>query len=170
MKEIWKDIKGFEGLYQVSNLGNIRSLDKYVNNRFKNILRKGKILKPSKKINGYLQVVLVKNGKRYTKTVHRLVAETFIPNPKNYPVINHKNECKSDNNVLNLEWCTISYNTRYSCGVEIEQYDLNHNFIKKWNDISEACEKLKISNTNINNCLHNRNKTAGGFIWRYAND
>ena len=96
-KEIWRDVVGFEGLYKVSNLGNVKSLG---NNKNK----KEKILKPSKTIWGYLQVWLRKDGRRYAKTVHRLVAEAFIPNPDNFPEINHKSEDKTDNSVKNIEW------------------------------------------------------------------
>lgn len=107
--EIWKDIKGYEGLYQVSNMGRIKSLG---NDK----TRKEKILslKPNNK--GYIRVYLCKNGKRKHFSVHRLVAEAFLPNPDNLPVVNHKIddfEHRSDNRVENLEWCTVEYNNNY---------------------------------------------------------
>lgn len=115
MQEIWKPIVGWEGLYEVSNLGNIRSLDKYVNSGIKNnikVLRKGQLLKI--RINqGYLEVTLTHNNKRKYCKVHRLVAQTFIPNPDNLPQINHKDENPLNNNVENLEWCTAKYNCNY---------------------------------------------------------
>lgn len=105
MKEIWKDISGYEGEYQVSNLGNVRSL---------NYRRSGelKLLKQAT-TNGYKQITLSKNGKCKSYNVHRLVAIAFIPNPNNYKEVNHKDEDKSNNNVNNLEWCTREYNNNY---------------------------------------------------------
>lgn len=114
MQEIWKDIKGYEGLYQVSNLGRIRSTDKIVK-RGKNgdYFRKGIILKPQKSKNGYLVCKLSKNGICPSKNIHRLVAEAFIDNPNNYPCINHKDENKQNNIVDNLEYCSYEYNNNY---------------------------------------------------------
>lgn len=100
MTEIFKEVKGYEGLYEVSNLGNVRSL------------RKGIILKPAKNQN-YKQVLLTKNKEHKIYLVHRLVAETFIPNPNNLPQINHKDENGNNNNVNNLEWCDSKYNNNY---------------------------------------------------------
>ena len=116
MKEIWKDVPNYEGLYQVSNLGNVKSLDKYVNSGIKNntsVKRKGQLLKQSLKKNGYLQVTLTHNNIRKYIGVHRLVAQTFIPNPNNLPVVNHKDENPLNNCVNNLEWCTQKYNCNY---------------------------------------------------------
>ena len=106
MIEIWKDIEGYEGLYQVSNLGRVRSL---------NYRRSGisKLLKQSTDEKGYKQVGLCKNGKQKNYHVHRLVAIAFISNPNNLPIINHKDENPSDNNANNLEWCTYEYNLNY---------------------------------------------------------
>ena len=115
MKEIWKDIPNFEGLYQVSNLGNIKGLDRYVNSAIKNnnrVKRKGKLLKQYNK-RGYFQVSLSKNHKRYYFNVHRLVAIAFLPNPDNLPQVNHKDENPLNNILSNLEWCTAKYNCNY---------------------------------------------------------
>lgn len=115
MQEIWKDIKHYEGLYQVSNLGNVKTLDKYVNSGIKNnnkVKRKGKLLKQYNK-RGYLQVTLTHNNKRKYVGVHRLVAQAFIPNPNNLPQVNHKDEDPLNNHVENLEWCTAKYNCNY---------------------------------------------------------
>ena len=107
MKEVWKDIDNFEGLYQVSNLGKVRSLDRIKNQfngyYYSNRLYKGKILKPSISKKGYLRVVLQANGIKKNCCIHRLVAETFIPNTDNLPIINHKDENKLNNQVDNLE-------------------------------------------------------------------
>jgi len=115
-KEIWKDIPNYEGLYQVSNYGNVKTLDKCVNSGIKNnsiVTRKGKLLKQYLKKNGYLQVTLTHNNTRKYVCVHRLVAEVFIDNSNNYLQINHKNEDKTDNRVENLEWCSPKYNCNY---------------------------------------------------------
>jgi len=103
-KEVWKDIKNYEGLYEVSNFGNVRSL-KY---------GKIKYLKPAKNKGGYYFVILCKNGKTKNFRIHRLVANAFIENPNNYPQINHKDEDKTNNKASNLEWCNNQYNKRFS--------------------------------------------------------
>ena len=108
--EEWKEIPGYEGLYEVSNTGQVRSLDRYDN---RNCFRKGKVLSPGKDTNGYLQVILSCNGKHKSIKVHRLIAQAFIPNPDNLPEINHKNEDKTNNRVDNLEWCDATYNINY---------------------------------------------------------
>lgn len=122
MQEIWKNIKGYEGLYQVSNYGKVRSLDKKVkgSNQYGKIFfvtKKGKQLKSRIK-NGYCNVHLIKNGVLKEFTIHRLVAEAFIPNPNNLPQVNHKDENKANNYVENLEWCTRSYNCSYGSRCE----------------------------------------------------
>lgn len=111
MEEIWKDIEGYEGLYQVSNLGKVKSLNY-------NKTAKSELLKLRKNTNGYTRVVLYKNRKAKDYQVHRLVAEAFIPNPNNYPIINHKDENKTNNRVDNLEWCTYLYNNTYGTTIE----------------------------------------------------
>ena len=114
MEEIWKDIVGYEGLYQVSNFGRVKSLAKYKNgNGGSKFWRKERILKPANTGRGYLMVVLIKEKKRTTYILHRLVAQAFIPNPNNLPQINHKDENKTNNVVSNLEWCDNKYNSNY---------------------------------------------------------
>ena len=115
-EEIWKDIKGYEGLYQVSNLGRIRSLDRiiYVNDELRPIRKiKGKILKLRPNKQGYLRTIISKNCKIKSITVHRIVAETFISNSNNLPCVNHIDEDVTNNTVKNLEWCTYDYNNNY---------------------------------------------------------
>jgi hypothetical protein len=107
MQEVWKDVEGYEGYYQVSNLGRVKSL----------ILFK-KILKPYPDKDGYFQVVLYRNKTRRLKRVHRLVAQAFIPNENNLPIINHKDEDKANPRMDNLEWCTVRYNSSYGNRVE----------------------------------------------------
>ena len=120
MKEIWKDIEGYEGIYQVSNKGRVKSLKRKIcsnsNNHKYNTLSE-KLLKLSGG-GKYIQVILCKDGKTSAKLVHRLVAQAFIPNPNNYPVINHKDENKKNNDVRNLEWCTYKYNNEYNGRIE----------------------------------------------------
>ena len=114
MEEIWKDIKGYEGLYQVSNLGRVKSLSHIVQRKFSSYSVKEKILKPAKDKQGYHYLVLCVNCKTKTFQVHRLVAQAFIENPNSLPCINHKDENPSNNRVDNLEWCTYSYNNTYN--------------------------------------------------------
>ena len=114
MIEEWRPVVGYEGLYEVSNTGQIRSFDRYVkysNGRIH--LHKGKVLSPIKDKDGYLQVNLCYNGKIHQIKVHRIVAQAFIPNPNNLPQVNHKDEDKTNNSVDNLEWCTVKYNNNY---------------------------------------------------------
>ena len=104
MEEIWKDIEGYEGLYKISNMGRVKSIK----------FNKEKILFLQKDKYGYLRVGLRKMGKLKNYFVHRLVAEAFIPNPNNLPIVNHKDENKQNNCVENLEWCTVKYNNSYA--------------------------------------------------------
>lgn len=120
MEEIWKDIPGYEGRYQASTLGRIRSLDHYskeiISRQGKKYraLCRGRMLKPTLGMDEYLDITLSDSeGAPKTFRVHRLVAATFIPNPDNLPFVNHKDECKTNNNADNLEWCTHDYNMNY---------------------------------------------------------
>lgn len=161
--EIWKDIKGYEGKYQVSNYGNVKSMNYHRE-------RKEKILSLCHDPSGYPFVLLYKNGKRKQCAVHRLVADAFLNNENGLPCINHKDENKQNNHASNLEFCTVAYNNRYSKDTPVAQCDLEGNPVKVWGSIREASETLKVGATNISACCrkYGRNKTAGGFIWRYA--
>ena len=110
MKVVWKDIKGYEGIYQISNFGEVIRLRSYDS---RNHLRNSKILKQRTTSDGYLQLGLHKNGKETKYLVHRLVAEAFLPNPDNLTEVNHIDENKQNNCISNLEWCTHKYNTNY---------------------------------------------------------
>lgn len=115
MEEIWVDVENYEGYYQVSNLGRIRSLDRTTkNSNGVSIFRKGRILKPTKCSNGYLEAMFYKDGARKVLLIHRLVAKYFIENPDNLPEVNHKDETRDNNSVDNLEWCNKSYNNTYN--------------------------------------------------------
>ena len=122
MTEEWRDIKGFEGYYQVSNLGRVKSLDRHVfagigaNHKLQHI--HGKILSQSHDHKNYKRVILCIDGGIKLRLVHRLVAEAFIPNPNNYPIINHKDKNPSNNCMDNLEWCTYKYNNEYDGRIE----------------------------------------------------
>ena len=168
MVEIWKDIVGYEGLYKVSNLGNVMSFWH----------KKPKLIKQIKDKKGYLRVGL----KLYNKPqklifVHRLVCQSFIPNPNNLPCVNHKDENPSNNNVNNLEWCSYQYNINYGTANErrakkhsipVLQYDKNGNFINDYPSIKDAERKTGINHQNICNvCRGKRYKSAGGYIWKY---
>ena len=163
MEEIWQDIIGYEGKYQVSNMGNVKSLNYHRENREKQ-------LKPKLRKNGYLDVMLYDfNKRRKTIMVHILVSEAFIANPQYLPQVNHKDKDKTNNKVENLEWCTAKYNVIYSRGKKVNQYDLNGNFIKCYDTISNATRSLRLSTKQgIICCCKGKQKTCGGFIWKYA--
>ena len=172
-KEYWKPVVGYEGLYEVSNWGRVKSLNY-------NHTGKGKILKQQQSMDGYYSVGLSKNGilKRYY--VHRLVAEAFLPNSDNLPLINHKDENKTNNNVDNLEWCDAKYNCNYGTRTErlsksqingkrskiVLQYDLNGNFIKEWKSTAE-CGRNGYNHKCISKCCRGKLKTYKGFLWKY---
>ena len=169
MEEIWKDKKDYEGHYQVSNLGRVKSIK----------FGKEIILKQHINIKGgYYYVCLLKNGKHKNYYVHRLVAEAFLPITDNLPQVNHKDENKLNNSVDNLEWCTNEYNHNYgtinerisqSQSKPVLQYDLNGNLIKEWKSINE-CGRNGFNQGDICKCCNGKRKTAKGFIWVYKNE
>ena len=161
--EVWKPVKGYEERYQVSNLGNVKSLNYHRENR-------ESLLTQCKDSYGYLVVLLYKNGKRKTCAVHRLVAEAFLRNECDLPSINHKDENKENNHADNLEYCSVAYNNLYSKKVPVAQYDRSGNFIKRWDSIKEASEGTHTQASNIGACCrgYGRTKTAGGYVWKYA--
>ena len=189
MEEIWKNIKGYPN-YQVSNMGRIKRLSTGYYRRTE------KILKPQLQNNGYLHIKLSQKDKTKCILVHRLVAQVFIPNPNNLPQVNHINEDKTDNRVENLEWCTQKYNINYGNGISkrvktnkengtykkigeinskirsksILQFSKDNSFIRRWDCIMDVQRELGYDNKQICSCLKNRQKTAKGFKWVYADD
>lgn len=171
MKEVWKDISEFEGLYQVSNLGRVRNRD-------------GLVKQTKTNNRGYIQICLHKQGKSYYKLMHRVVAEAFIPNPNELPQINHKDEDKNNNTIQNLEWCTNMYNRHF--GTSIQRMAQHHNYsevakasskpvlqlkdgmvIKQYESVMAASREVGISDSAIRQVCYGRNKNSAGFQWQY---
>lgn len=172
--EIWKDIPEYEGLYQVSNFGKVKSLPRNTT--------KGGILKPRKNRGGYLQLQLTKNGIRKTFTIHKLVALAFILNPENLPCVNHKDENKENNHVDNLEFCTIQYNNCYGSRIERMSKNISLSLKGKYvgenspfygkHHTEETKQKLRKPKSEehkkkLSQALKGKRKTSGGYIWRY---
>lgn len=177
--EIWKAVVGYEGKYEVSSLGRVRSVPRYIRNSVGSLtFVDGKILSAYKDKVGYMHVILSDSDYKIKRwTVHRLVAFAFLENPNNLPVVNHKDENKSNNCVENLEWCSQSYNLSYRDGQKkrrqqkIEMYDrVTGEYIKTFNSIAEASEEVGIGYSTISAVASGRygHHTAGGYKWRYA--
>ena len=170
--EVWKDIKDYEGLYQVSNMGRIKSLKRYEKSGSKIRLRNEKILK-QKNTMGYNYVILSKFNKLKTYRIHRLVAETFISNPQQLPQVNHIDGNKLNNKAKNLEWCTASYNIKEAYRLNLSktrkviQYNLNGDFIKLWSSIANASKSLNLDTSAIVKCCKGKRNRVGNYLWRY---
>lgn len=185
-REIWKDIEGYEGVYQISSLGKVKSLKRIT--RFKNNDRirveEERILKPQITHKGYHKIQLRKNGKTKGHFVHRLVAEAFIPNPENKSTVNHKDGDKLNNFVGNLEWMSNLENMRhaYQTGIRnngdnapvtlaklkpVAQYTKGGTLVAEYRSIKEAVEKTGIGQSSISSCCAGRYKQAGGYIFKY---
>lgn len=187
--EIWKDIEGYEGLYQVSNLGNVRSMDRTIMRqlRGKTHTRRlnGRMLK---QWNGadYLHVTLSKNGAIFAPFVHKLVASAFVENPDGYKQVNHKDENKWNNNADNLEWCDQKYNRNYGTGEQrrviaymesaeshnrkrtpVIRMDKSGNVEKRYFAMNQV-SKDGFNVSNVCLCCEGRRKTHGGYLWAYA--
>lgn len=174
MMEVWKDILDYEGIYQISNFGRVRSLDRYVSNdpngKGKRLIE-GKILIPSDNGHGYKYVSLTEKQKRKRCYVHRLVAEAFIPNPKNYDQINHKDENKRNNNVNNLEWCNSQYNIDYSFSREVIQIDRNTNeIVGVFKSSKEAARINGFSSGNITQVCNHLWRYYNGYLWKWRDE
>lgn len=179
MTEEWRDVKGFEGAYQVSNLGNVRSVTRtFVDATGVMRTYKGH---PITKVNAgktYRTVCLQYKGRKKQFRVCRLVAENFCPNPHGYTQVNHKDEDKTNDCADNLEWCTPLYNTNYGTGIKrrshtisrpVNQYTLDGVFIKRWDGITIA-QQFYGKAFHITACCKGRLKQTGGFKWEYADN
>lgn len=177
-EEMWKPVKGYEGLYEISSYGNVKSLNY---NHTKSI----RAIRRYYHNSGYLAVDLWKNRKEKRYFVHRLVAENFIENPNNYNIVNHIDGNRLNNYFENLEWCTQQHNVKeafrlgrrgsflgkfgekHNRSKPVLQLDLEGNFIKQWSCGNEIQRKLGFSNSNINACCLGKRKTAYGYKWQY---
>ena len=171
-QEEWKPIPGYEGMYEVSSYGRVRSY-KYNSD--------GRILSPRNNGRGYYFVILCKDGKIKKLYVHRLVAEVFVLNPSNFPVVNHKDEDKVNNYFENLEWCSQAYNNSYGTRLQrvaeklskrVVQLDKQGNFVAEYKSTHEASSVTGIAQSNICKCCQHKKgfKSAGGFIWIYKDE
>ena len=181
INEIWRPIKGYEGLYEVSNLGRIKSLKRLVKKWDGYRIVPEKILTPRANNRGYLRINLCKDGITKTFSPHRLVAEAFIPNPDNLPCVNHKDENPLNNVVSNLEWCTYSYNNSYGTRLErvrdkqingkkskpVLQYTIDGEFVREWPSAMDAERNGGFSSACIYMCCKGKIKKHQGCIWRY---
>lgn len=187
--ETWKPVVGYDGLYEVSNLGRVRSIPRTVRvKRGKEEYDyhvKGQIIEPQERQHGYLSVCLYgkesKNGRFTQKSVHRLVAESFIANPNGYKEVNHKDEDKRNNSLENLEWCNHIYNANYgTCkkrrgektrngkkSKAVDQLDMDGNYIRTFPSMQEA-GRNGYAAANIYRAIHNQYSQAYGYKWRYA--
>lgn len=182
-----KQVVGYEGLYEVDQFGRVYSID-----RIKTVVDNGRIyekhiagkqMKQSIHTKGYKTVSLTKNGSTKTMFVHRIVAEAFLPNPSNLPMVNHKDEDKTNNCIDNLEWCTASYNRTYGKAIErqakkirgresdkkiaIIQKDTNGEFLNWFDSLTKAAEKVNGSTSSISAVCKGKRKTAYGYLWEY---
>lgn len=157
MTEQWIDVKGYEGLYQVSNLGNVKSLPRKGT--------KGKILKQHIKFGGYLAVALTKNHKTKWFRVHRLVLDNFRPNKDSeYLQVDHINSNRIDNRLENLQWLTQTENVRKACAKQIRCVETG----KIYNAIIDAARELNLGDSHISQCCRGIRQTCGGYHWEYT--
>lgn len=186
--EEWRDIAGYEGLYQVSDWGNVRSLDRIINTKKEKRCYKGRMLKLTNKADGYVLVSLWDTGKGKDYRVHRLVAEAFIPNPENKPHVDHIDGDRSNNCVWNLRWCTQSENNNFelyrarqknkkNCSKMVYQYTLEGALIKTYPSTMEVERTLGFKNAIISYCCRGgrfrkgkwiSRKSYKGYIWSYV--
>lgn len=182
MGEVWRPVTGYEGQYEVSNLGRVRSVEREIIEKNGKVrVFKSLIIKPRPaRINGYLIVGFSMNCEHKWLLVHRLVAEAFIPNPDNLPQVNHKDEDKTNNRVENLEWCTAEYNNKYGSRMArvveklnkpIRMLSLEGEFIREFSSVKEAAAFLNKSTSSAISSVANNRKwfySAYGYKWEWA--
>lgn len=181
INEVWKPIKGYEGVYEISSFGRVKSLDRTIRHTGclggKNKLRKeGMIRKCGKNTNGYPSVTITFNSREKTRAVHRFVAEAFLPNPQNKFTVNHKNGIKTDNRVENLEWMTQTENIRHAFKTGLKSREQHFKkvvqikdgkVVKIWDSLMEAAVHCGFDRSGISHCCGGEQKTAGGFGWKF---
>ena len=178
--EIWKDIPGYENFYQISTMGRVKSMERKVKGKKGSIYTvREKILKSCKNTGGYLYVILKKEGKLQNARIHRLVADAFLPNPNNFPEINHINEIKEDNRLENLEWCSHIYNMNFGSRNERSRKS-NINNPKRSKKIicietgkiypsaNEVQRQLGFAQSHISDCCNGKYKQSYGYHWQYV--
>lgn len=184
MEEIWKPVVGYEGFYEVSNIGRVRSLARIVEcNDGRKRKLKTRILRQPCAPSGYYMVTLHKNGKQKSGLVHRLVCEAFIPNPLGKVEVNHKDENSKNNNATNLEWVTAKENNNYGTrkkrarkaiveaqGRAVRQLSRDGELVAEYESLSAACNATGTHVPNIVKCAKGIYKTAGGYIWKYKDE
>lgn len=174
---VWKDVLGFEGLYQISNKGEVKSILRFEPSSGRaGMWYRERILKSHLDKDGYPQVILHRDGKSYTYKIHRLVALTFLENPENLPCINHKDENKCNNDYINLEWCDVKYNNNYNDRQikisqkrmkSIIQTDIFGNFIARHVSINAAANAVNGHRGYIINCCKGKQKQYKKYKWQY---
>ena len=178
MSEEWRDVVGYEGLYQVSDQGRVKSLERtFIDKIGRERYFKERILKPGVRVNGYLFVILYAGGKRKHFFVHRLVCQAFHENPDNKPQVNHINEIKTDNRASNLEWATAMENSNFGTRNErlgkaqsksIGQYTLDGELVEIWPSTNEVQRQAGFGQGNISAVARGERNKAYGFIWKYV--
>lgn len=175
--EHWKEIKGYEGFYLVSNLGNVKSVDRMIKTRYGTRIIKGKTLSKIIDSTGYERVNLSNGNKQKMISVHRLVACSFLPNKSAFPQVNHKNEVKTDNRVENLEWCDCIYNNNYGTrndrmagtkGIKVAQI-LDGQVVEVFQSMAEA-QRQGFTHSGISRCCSGKLKTHRGYEWCRVDD
>lgn len=173
--ETWKDIEGYEGMYQVSDAGRVRSLDRYVNHVTGKRITRGKIMRPHAMPNGYFTIGLSIGRRRRDYYIHRLVASAFIENKDGLPQVNHKDEDKSNNAACNLEWCDQSYNNNYgtknkrfraSRGTAIEMIS-NGAIVREFVSMRQAEAETGLRRKSISECCRGIIQSYHGYEFRY---
>lgn len=173
-KEIWKPIEGYEGIYEISNLGRVKSLARLdtIGRRIRERIMK---CQPNK--DGYLNITLKNENGKKTYLLHRLVAMHFVENPHGYDEINHIDVDPANPKASNLEWCTREYNVNYADAIEktikanqkkVIQLSKDNRYIKTHESIKDAAKEVKIPDSNITACCKGKRPSAGGFKWKYA--